>query len=270
VLERRTSDAFRTRPEGGFVAGEAWLYFCADASLHGFVLWEVPSEKDMDALVRLMEAELTRREPHVAYVDVRRLRVALAPSFAALARYFVTHAEALARVVTRGAIVRGEGITAAIAAGFMATVPTTFSASTWTDPVRALEHLGLRPERARALAEALDRACEEAAGTPHVLASLQGWLEQHLEGSTLEDAARGLATAPRTLQRRLSEAGTSFVDELGKARVRVAQRMMLASDVPISNVALDVGCASPQHFASLFKKHVGETPTAWRQRMARG
>ena len=46
--------------------------------------------------------------------------------------------------------------------------------------------------------------------------------------------------------------------------------MILASDVPISNVALDVGCASPQHFASLFKKFVGETPTAWRKRMASG
>lgn len=270
MLARKASDAFRTKPEGGFVAGASWLYFCVDAELYGFVLWEVPSEEDMTALVRLMEEELVLRAPHAAYVDVRRLRVALAPSFAQLATFFANNADALARAVTHGAIVRGDGITAAVAAGFLATVPSTFSATTWTEPTAALEHLGIVSDRAVVLAEALDRAYEEAAGTPHVLAALQDWLEQHLADGTLEDAARSLAMSPRTLQRRLSESATSFLDELGKARVRVAQRLMLASDVPVSNVAMDVGCASPQHFASLFKKHVGETPTAWRKRMASG
>ena len=270
MLARTTNDAFRTKPEGAFVAGASWLYFCADPSLYGFVLWEVPSESDMAALVRLMEDELALRPPHAAYVDVRRLRVALSPSFGELAKFFATRADDLARAVTRGAIVRGDGITAAIAAGFMATVPSTFSATTWTEPVRALEDLGVTKDRASALAEALDRAYDEAAGTPHVLGALQDWLENHLADPSLDDAARALAMASRTLQRRLSDASTSFLDEVGKARVRVAQRMMLASDVPISNVALDVGCASPQHFASLFKKFVGETPTAWRKRMASG
>jgi AraC-like DNA-binding protein len=270
VLARTTDDAFRTKPEGKFVAGASWLYFCANPSLYGFVLWEVPSESDMAALVRLMEDELALRPPHAAYVDVRRLRVALAPSFAQLATFFAARAEDLARAVTQGAIVRGDGITAAVAAGFMATVPSTFSATTWTEPAPALEQLGVAKSEAAALAEALDRAYEEAAGTPHVIGALQDWLEGHLDDPSLDDAARALAMASRTLQRRLSEADTSFLDEIGKARVRVAQRLMLASDVPVSNVAMDVGCASPQHFASLFKKHVGETPTAWRKRMASG
>lgn len=270
MLARVTNDVFRTKPEGGFVAGSSWLYFCAEPSLYGFVLWEVPSEGDMSALVKLMEDELALRPPHAAYVDVRRLRVALAPSFAELAQFFATHADDLARAVTRGAIVRGDGMMAAVAAGFLATVPSTFSATTWTEPARALEALGVAKDRAPALADALDRAYEEAAGTPHVIAALSDWLEENLAEPSLDDAARALAMASRTLQRRLSEAGTSFLDEIGKARVRVAQRTMLASDVPVSNVALDVGCASPQHFASLFKKIVGETPTAWRKRMASG
>lgn len=270
MLARTTNDVFRTKPEGGFVAGASWLYFCADPLLYGFVLWEVPSETDMAALVRLMEDELALRPPHAAYVDVRRLRVALAPSFAELAKFFMTRSGELARAVTHGAIVRGEGITAAVAAGFLATVPTSFSATTFTEPASALEHLGVAKARAADLAAALERAYEEAAGTPRVIASLSDWLEEHLRDPSLDDAARALAMASRTLQRRLSDADTSFLDEVGKARIRVAQRLMLASDVPVSNVAMDVGCASPQHFASLFKKHVGETPTAWRKRMAPG
>ena len=112
MLTRATNDVFRTKPEGGFVAGVSWLYFCASPTLYGFVLWEVPSETDMAALVRLMEDELVLRPPHAAYVDVRRLRVALAPSFGELSKFFAARADELARAVTRGAIVRGDGITA--------------------------------------------------------------------------------------------------------------------------------------------------------------
>lgn len=266
ALVRMTDEAFRAAPIGGWVAGTSWLYFCVDLSLFGFVLWEVPSEDDMTALVTLMERELDR-PPHAAFVDVRRLRVALGPSFARLATYFAEHAEALARVVTHGAIVRGEGVTGAVAAGFLDTVPPTFRATVWSEPEAALASLGVRDPSA--VAEAIDAAYEDAAGSPRALEALRAWLEKNLDESTLEIAARSLAMSARTLQRRLGEAGTSFVDELGKARVRVAQRMLLDSDVPISTIALDVGCASPQHFASLFKKHVGETPTDYRRRLAR-
>ena len=266
VLTAMDADAFRSRPAGGFLSGSSWIYFCLDERLFGFVLWGTPSTEDMSALVRLLEIELDR-PPHAALVDVRGLAVALAPSFEQLADYFRRHADDLARVVTRSAIVKPDGLAGAVAAGFLETVPPTFSATLWSALVPALASLDV--ERPEEVAAVIERAQAEAAGTPDVLRELHAWLDHHLGDGTLEAAARALAMAPRTLQRRLGEAATSFAEEIQLARVRHAKRMLLETDQAITAIAIDVGCASPQHLSTLFKKHVGETPTAWRARTAR-
>ncbi len=77
-------------------------------------------------------------------------------------------------------------------------------------------------------------------------------------------AARALGQAPRSLQRHLRDAGTSFQRELDAARVRVAQRLLETSRASLTEIALDVGCASPQHFSALFRRVTGQTPSAWR------
>ncbi len=100
---------------------------------------------------------------------------------------------------------------------------------------------------------------------------LHAWLDLQLaEGVTVDDAARGLANATRTLQRRLAEASTSFAEEVQRARVRAAQRLLVDTDAAITTIAIDVGCSSPQHLSTLFKKYVGETPSAWRTRVREG
>jgi AraC-like DNA-binding protein len=262
VLEKRDPSAFRARPEGGFLAGDAWIYFCVDADLHGFALWGTPAPDDMAALVELLTLELDRA-PHAAIVDVRDLEAALAPSFEALAGYFFANAAALAERVTRSVIVKGKGMTAAIAAGFMETVPPTFHASLAGDLDEALKMLGRDAE----LAAAIDAAKNEARSTPGFVRQLQTWLDAHLEG-TIDEAAHALAMATRTLQRRLTEASTSFAEEGRLARVRAAKRLLVETDAPITAIAIDVGCSSPQHLSTLFKQYVGQTPSEWRRSVA--
>lgn len=265
MLALRTEAEFRKRPAGGYVAGESWLYFCVDLDLFGFVLWEAPEAEDMAAFVRLMELELADRPPHAAVVDVRRLRLALAPSFGVLAEWFRERAPELGRVVTRCAIVKHDDLAGAVAAGFLGTVPFAFPATYWNDLADGVASVGA--ENPLEIADAIDRAQSEAAGTPWVLKEIQLWLEENLQAGTLDAAAKSLAMAPRTLQRRLGEAKTSFGAEQQRARIRVAQRMLTDTDAPITTIALDIGCASPQHFSSLFRKVVGETPTTWRKKM---
>lgn len=262
ILEKREPSAFRARPEGGFLAGEAWIYFCVDAGLYGFALWGAPAPEDMGALVALLTVELDR-PPHMALVDVRELEAALAPSFEALAGYFFANFEKLAEVVTRSAIVKGKGMTGAIAAGFMEQVPPTFGASLASDLTEALVTLGRTTHDAVRVAAAIEAATNEARSTPGFVRTLQSWLDGHLEG-TIDDAAHALAMATRTLQRRLTEASTSFAEEGRLARVRAAKRMLADTDAPVTTIALDVGCSSPQHLSTLFKQYVGMTPTEWR------
>jgi AraC-like DNA-binding protein len=41
--------------------------------------------------------------------------------------------------------------------------------------------------------------------------------------------------------------------------------MLLDSDAPVTTIALEVGCATPQHFAALFRRFYGVSPSAWRR-----
>lgn len=265
ALENCDATAFRLRPDGAFQAGDAWIYFCVDAGLYGFALWGTPGPEDMAALVTLLTVELDRA-PHVAVVDVRELDAALAPSFEALAGYFFANHEKLVQCVTRSVIVKGKGMIGAIASGFMETVPPTFHASLSDSLQDALIALGR--DDAEAVAAAIEGAKDEARNTSGFVRKLQAYLDAHLEG-TIDDAAHALAIATRTLQRRLTEAGTSFAEEGRTARVRAAKRLLAETDAPITNIAIDVGCSSPQHLSTLFKQYVGETPTEFRSR-ARG
>jgi AraC-like DNA-binding protein len=47
--------------------------------------------------------------------------------------------------------------------------------------------------------------------------------------------------------------------------VEHAQRLMLATDAPLSQIALDCGLADQAHFSRLFRRFVGESPRSWRR-----
>ncbi len=74
----------------------------------------------------------------------------------------------------------------------------------------------------------------------------------------------------RTLQRRLKEEDTSFQAELNNVQMRTAQQLLLETDMKLTAVAVEVGCASLQHFSSLFRKLVGESPSTWREQHRKG
>jgi hypothetical protein len=106
ILALRSSAQFRSRPPyGSFVAGDAWIYFAIDARLFGYAMWGTPRPADMAKLVRLMVLEFDR-PPHDALVDLSGVEQVMPPTFERLATYTVKHHRALAKVVTRSAIVR--------------------------------------------------------------------------------------------------------------------------------------------------------------------
>jgi AraC-like DNA-binding protein len=50
-----------------------------------------------------------------------------------------------------------------------------------------------------------------------------------------------------------------------RRRVQRAQGLMLSTDAPLSQIALDCGLADQAHFSRLFRRVVGESPKAWRR-----
>ncbi len=53
-------------------------------------------------------------------------------------------------------------------------------------------------------------------------------------------------------------------DYLLRRRIEKAQELLASSATPIAQVALEVGFQTQAHFASVFKRFAGETPSRWR------
>ena len=256
---------FRRAPLGACVAGRSYLYFHPRASLCGFALWGAPDAEELRALERLLLMELEPGFPlHVSLVDASRLDAVSPTAFAELARYVRAHAERLGEQVERLAIVRPSGLPGATVAGFFHVADAPYPVEIAGDALAALSWLG---ERDDGFLDALGALIAEASGAPAWLVALRRLLDAEPGAVALEGAAKTLALSARSLQRRLREAGTTFQSEVANARVRVAARLLRESNAPLGTIALEVGCATQQHFSALFRRVMGETPSAFRARV---
>jgi AraC-like DNA-binding protein len=77
-------------------------------------------------------------------------------------------------------------------------------------------------------------------------------------------AARRLATTPRTLQRRLSRAGTSFEAVCDDARRQAADAYLADTTLTIAEVTYLLGYSEPTAFHRAFRRWYGITPQAYR------
>jgi AraC-like DNA-binding protein len=83
---------------------------------------------------------------------------------------------------------------------------------------------------------------------------------------TLEDWARWAAIGARSLSRHfVAETGFTFTAWRQRARLLRALEM-LADDVPVTRIALELGYSTPSTFIGLFRRTFGATPAAYRQR----
>lgn len=262
-------EAFCADPRGRTLTGDSWIYYCVDAELYGILLWGRPGAESAARLVRALAHELDPGiAPHQSLVDASRVDGIDAEAFEVLARYVSERSAELAARVTRLALVRpASGVTAAAVAGFYAALEAPpYPVSIFDDAAPALEWLE-RSDAAAAIAE-VAAAQREISGVAPVVAALRGALRARLVDCDLAAAAKALSTSPRSLQRQLQAAGTTFGRELAATRIREAKRRMRESEAPLTRIALDVGFTSLSHFSTQFRRHEGESPTAWRARVA--
>ena len=79
-------------------------------------------------------------------------------------------------------------------------------------------------------------------------------------------AAHAVRTSTRTLQRRLSEAGLTFVGVVQQVRCAGARRMLRDPDRKITDIAHELGYSDPAHFTRAFTRWTGIPPTTFRRR----
>jgi AraC-like DNA-binding protein len=274
-MQRSSLDELCAGDDARYVAGKTFAHFRADPALWGVVLWDRPDRQDLLELRRSLVLELEpSASAHVSVVDASRVTGVDMAAFDELRTYVEQHAEALSRAVTRLALVRPDGLPGAVVAGIFEVMPQPYPVRVFAALNDAMAWLveedpSLAPQASR-LPSTLDELVLGCLETAPVVQALATYFAANLTQANINDAARALRVSLRTLQRRLSAADTTFQEQLGLARLAAAQRLMLDSDQPLTAIALEVGCASLQHFSALFRRHTGLSPSVWRRSQEKG
>lgn len=82
---------------------------------------------------------------------------------------------------------------------------------------------------------------------------------------TLAQQAERLGMSPRTLQRRLTEAGTNMQGLLDECRSEMAQRLLLETNLSLSAIGYRLGFSAPAAFTRSAIRWFGVPPSQYRQ-----
>lgn len=239
--------------------GRPFLVQLLAPDLMGVFLWGRPTREDVDALWSAWAALVDAcAGPFDLVCDVRRVEHLTDDTFQRL----VDHAKHRGSAVCprrRLVLLVTPNLVGAIAHGMPALISEGRRWSVVTSEHDAAAGLGRDRLDLASIDELVRRARE-----PGVVERLDRWFEAHIEDAGLGAAARALGMSPRTLQRHLAEAGTSFRSQLRLARLRLARGMLRAPHAKITAVAAAVGCTSTSSFVRMFREHHGVTPMLYR------
>jgi len=91
-----------------------------------------------------------------------------------------------------------------------------------------------------------------------ILTHARGWIQ-------VEDVANHVGLSRRTLERRFSKLlGRSVYSEIRKVRVQLASRMLLETNLTISQVSYALGYSCPENMSQSFQRETGTSPQAYR------
>ncbi len=82
--------------------------------------------------------------------------------------------------------------------------------------------------------------------------------------ATIDRAARVLGISPRTLNRRLHRAGTTFSHIVDDCRLNSARTLLASSNAKTYQIAAALGYKDPSSFSRAFTRWTGMTPRQYR------
>ena len=212
----------------------------------GFMAWGAPDLRDARLAVEAREAELAHGAPHVLLVDYRLLESVDPDVFRCIADWVALRAVPLAERTTRAALIPPqEPFAAAIVGGFYSVFKSPYPSKLCPTLADADKWLGVPASK---LAEEI-----EGVALGRELSTELGRLLEKQPRLSIEEAAAALALTPRTLQRRLAKEQTTYRDEVRRAMLKIAKRLLATTDMKVSAIALAAGCGTAQHFNRFFQ-----------------
>ena len=112
-------------------------------------------------------------------------------------------------------------------------------------------------------------AVQQASAEPPVITKAKEFIRQHsTEDLSLGQVAQAVHTSLFYFCKLFRKAnGLTFTEFVSRTRVEKAKNLLLNPNLRVSEIAYEVGFQSLTHFNRVFKKVVGESPTAFRERL---
>ena len=257
---------FLSDPIGHYCRGRRSLVFAYTETLLGFACWGRPDVDDVRELLRMCEMGLKPGSvPYRWLVDLRGLELVEPGTFGLFLEHARKHREILGHNIIRQAQLRPEGLVGAVISGFSHVAKLSYPDRVFADVEEALAWLPVEPELGVPLIAELEAIRSSACESFLVVGQLRRLFET-AGVLTIEDAALRCGLSTRTLQRALREAGTTYRLELKAFRIRRAQELLSHGERNLTWIAAEVGFSSVQHFATAYRRAIGDTPSAWRAR----
>lgn len=255
-----------TDPVGRYFVGDHHLIWCDRADRAGTILWGRLSEAESERLVIAWDFARQLTPPYISIVDFSALTGIDANAYTNVARFIGDRLPQLAHRIRRQALVRPSGVSGAIVAGFYPTLTPGFEWRDFSDAAAAYDWCC--PDTPELREQLAGLASSVRDGSP-LIARLRHYLRENIEHARIDEAARALGCAERTLQRELAAAGSSFRDERTRARIEHAATLLVETELKIEVIGRQVGFHSVTSFVRQFRALKGELPAAYRQRVRR-
>jgi AraC-like DNA-binding protein len=248
--------AFASAPVARCFLGATFVIWCHAPDLVGIHAWGALDTAAALHMARLRQATdrlVARRDRRVLldFGSVEQTDLSL------LLDLLATNTRSLPGWAARGArlvMVVPNGLPGVLLAGTLRMGGAYPAAHVSRDLGHALDVLD-HPSARRAHQLAVGIA-QSARSSPSLLSSVRMRLAHDLSSVSVASLARELGMSSRTLQRELGLLGTSFRDELRRTRVRVARKLLIASELKVSAISRQVGLANPSRMTEALRREL--------------
>ncbi|MEO8796472.1 MAG: helix-turn-helix transcriptional regulator [Polyangiaceae bacterium] len=262
-LVETSLEDLKASPVGRCARTPSCLIWCASPTLCGWYAWGgSPVHDELEAILDVATAYRQLADRFDVVLDTREISLIGPRSLATLIGWVMEHrAELKGRVRVQASVIRRDSI-GLVFAGILPALGDAHPVRVFTEPVDAYREVA-GDFGVETCAE-IDRLVEITRSLPHELQVVRKMLADDL-AVTIEDAAKALTTSPRSLQRILKNAKTSFSDELTTARFHEARRRLEDPGAKVAAVAASLRW-SERTLTVVFRNKTGLTPSEWRKR----
>jgi AraC-like DNA-binding protein len=256
-------EQFLAKPLQSYLGGPTYLVWCSASDLGGTIVWGEPNEDDVRVVTRAWEFDRTVAPGFCSLVDFTKLR-RVEPSAFGVAMEFCRGRVASfdPAMKRRTAVIHPRGVLGAVVAGVFPLLEPQHPWRLFETEAAAFAWSGCDdPEGLRAQ---LEEIVARLMNLPPIVRRLRDWLPEHVVAATVGDAARALGHSRRSLQRALEYAGSGFREELARARLSEAARLLTETDLKVEAVACRVGYSHAQ-LTRIVRRALGKTPVELRR-----